>query len=103
MLDLDPLGDYLARQMRWSHATFGPGRRTIGITAHIEKELDEIRAEPHDLEEWLDVVILALDGFWRHGGMPEDLLWRLREKQDKNFARRWPPPQPEDHPTEHIK
>jgi len=32
------------RQREWSERTFGPGKRTGGITAHIAKELDEIRA-----------------------------------------------------------
>ena len=95
--------DYIRRQAEWSSRTFGHGMRTIGITRHIEKELDEIRANPIDLEEWIDVIILAIDGFWRAGGKPEDLEWLLQQKQFKNFERSWPPPQSEDQPTEHIR
>lgn len=102
-MDTDFIVDYVRRQMFWSATTFGRGLRTIGVTKHIEKECAEIRAEPSDLEEWIDVMILALDGYWRHGGTAEDLPWRLRAKQDKNFAREWPPIQPEDQPTEHVK
>jgi hypothetical protein len=47
---------YLDRQMAWSLTTFGGGTRTKGLTAHIRKELAEIEAAPHDLEEWIDVV-----------------------------------------------
>lgn len=91
----------LADQRRWSAATFGQGNRTAGILAHIRKELTEIEANPEDLEEWIDVILLAIDGFWRHGGW--DLSAALWAKRDKNRARKWPPPGPEDQPTEHIK
>lgn len=94
---------YLYEQLRWSRLTFGNGRRTVGITAHIAKELAEIRAKPDDVEEWIDVVILALDGYWRAGGTPESLAWDLRAKQDKNFARQWPAQKPEDEATEHVR
>lgn len=97
------MATYLEMQRGWSLRTFGAGRRTVGITRHIEKELAEIRADPTDLDEWIDVIILAVDGFWRHGGQPEDIMERLCAKQMVNFARKWPAPQPEDQATEHIK
>ena len=95
---------YLERHEQWSAKTFGQSTRTEGVCRHIEKELAEIRSNPHDLEEWVDVIILAMDGFWRHGGAPWELLPMLRAKQDKNFARQWPfPPPPDDFPSEHNK
>jgi Protein of unknown function (DUF550) len=36
------------------------------------------------------VVILAMDGFWRHGGTAETLMPALLAKQAKNMARTWP-------------
>lgn len=103
-IKMSELSEYVARQEYWSARTFGYGTRTLGITAHISKELDEIRANPHDLTEWIDVIILALDGYWRHGGEPSDIMAHLMAKQDKNIARQWPwPPLPEDQATEHIK
>ncbi len=95
--------EYNERQRQWSRKTFGEGKRTLGIIAHIRKELAEIEAKPDDLEEWIDVAILALDGYWRHGGEPADLMAHLQAKQDKNFARKWPAPGPEDEPTEHVR
>lgn len=95
--------EYNERQRQWSRQTFGDGKRTLGILAHIRKELAEIKAKPDDLEEWIDVAILALDGYWRHGGEPADLMAHLQAKQDKNFARQWPAPGPEDEPTEHVR
>lgn len=81
---------YYARQIEWSRETFGPALRTKGVIDHIRKELVEIEREPHDLSEWIDVVILAMDGFWRHGGKAEDLMPALLAKQKKNMARAWP-------------
>ena len=94
---------YLNRQREWSERTFGPGRRTGGITAHIEKECAEIRADPNDRAEWIDVMILAMDGYWRAGGTPEELFSALKAKQAVNFARQWPDRLPEDQPMEHVR
>jgi len=88
-----PAFDFLAhlrRQREWSERTFGPAKRTSGVVEHIRKELREIEAAPDDLEEWIDVVILALDGAWRHGGSPEQIIDKLAEKQAKNESRTWP-------------
>lgn len=93
---------YLRRQEIWSGRTFGPGVRTVEITKHIQKELAEILAKPHDLTEWIDVVILALDGFWRAGGEPAAVMDYLQAKQNVNFARTWPAPV-EGEPAEHDR
>lgn len=97
------LSEYVKQQREWSQATFGAGRRTIGLSKHIAKELAEIQADPGDVREWIDVMILAIDGYWRHGGKPEELAEMLIAKQRVNIERAWPAPQPEDQPTEHIR
>lgn len=97
------VAEYLSRQEGWSSRTFGHGTRALGITSHIRKELAEIEAKPHDLTEWVDVVILAMDGYWRHGGNPENLMADLVAKQAKNFARTWPSHAPEDEAVEHVR
>ena len=102
----------LERVREWSHNTFGPANGDpTGILAHIRKELDEIAANPRDTEEWIDVVILALDGAWRcdvhpYGIMtPRFIVEALWNKWDKTEKRKWPdwrtaaPGQP----IEHIK
>ena len=81
---------HLARQRDWSRATFGPGTRLLGVLDHIRKELDEIEAAPHDVEEWVDVIILAFDGAWRAGWEPEQIIAAIKAKQAKNEARTWP-------------
>jgi hypothetical protein len=98
--------DIVDRQIDWSLRTFGPGDRTAGTLAHIRKELDEIAADPGDLEEWCDVIILAIDGAWRAtGATPEDINIALVEKQAKNRARTWPPigSVPPGEPVEHVR
>lgn len=82
--------DHLRRQRLWSEATFGPGARTKGVVEHIRKELKEIEAAPDDISEWIDVVILALDGAWRAGASPENIVLALSNKQTRNEGRTWP-------------
>jgi hypothetical protein len=82
--------EHLARQAAWSARTFGPGARTKGVCDHIRKELLEIESDPLDLREWIDVVILALDGAWRCGGTPEQIIAGIVAKQSKNEGRIWP-------------
>ncbi len=94
---------FVERHRRWSFDTFGSGRQTLGLTRHIETELAEIRANPEDLSEWIDVMMLALDGYLRHGGTAENLMRDLRAKQDINFARSWPAATDEDTPAEHDR
>ena len=88
-----PLFDFatlLHIQREFSERTFGPGSRAKGIVAHIRKELLEIEAAPDDLTEWVDVAILALDGAWRTGASPQQIIDALVAKQAKNESRAWP-------------
>lgn len=81
---------HLDRQREWSHETFGPGPRTLGVLDHIRKELAEIEANPTDVNEWVDVIILAFDGAWRAGWEPQQILDAVAAKQSRNEARTWP-------------
>jgi dATP/dGTP diphosphohydrolase len=81
---------HIYNQRAWSEKTFGPGLRTGGILDHIRKELREIEADPLDLSEWVDVIILAFDGAWRTGAQPQDIIDAIKEKQMKNERREWP-------------
>ena len=99
------LSAHIARQREWSLRTFGPGPRTAGIIDHIRKELVEIEQAPDDLSEWIDVVILALDGAWRAGGGSWSIVQTLLAKQVKNEARTWPDwrTAPDGQAIEHIR
>lgn len=85
---------HLDRQRAFSLATFGPGDRAAGVLSHIRLELDEIEEAlefgEDPLPEWVDVVILALDGAWRSGAEPQAIIDAIVAKQTKNEARVWP-------------
>lgn len=91
----------LEDQIEWSMKTFGPAYRTEGILRHIEKELQEIRENPDDLSEYIDVIILAMDAFWRRGGMPDELEEAIARKQEINRGRTYNVAA-EDEPSEHV-
>lgn len=96
---------HLHRQRNFSLKTFGPGPRSAGVVAHIRKELAEIEAKPADIMEWVDVVLLALDGAWRAGHEPEEIAAAIVAKQTRNESRDWPDwrTMPADSPIEHKR
>jgi hypothetical protein len=93
-----PLVAHLVRQIGFSQKAFGPGLRTCGILDHIAKELKEVAEKPHDLSEWIDVAMLALDGAWRHAirdgvsdqEIAQQVVDTLQAKLAKNEKRDWP-------------
>lgn len=103
--DARDLVKLLDAQREWSEATFGPGPRTAGVLAHIRKELKEIEDAPDDAEEWIDVVILALDGAWRSGRSSQEIVDVLNAKYKKNRNRQWPDwrTADPDGPIEHVR
>ena len=77
----------------WSERTFGPGDKYAGVVEHIRRELAEIERNPADLEEWVDVVMLAMDGAFRSAKADGAAFWAaFRAKAAKNEARQWAPP-----------
>ncbi len=81
---------HINRQREFSEQTFGPGMRTAGVLDHIAKELDEVRDAPHDVSEWADIIILAIDGAWRAGCGAQEVIDAVHSKQARNEARTWP-------------
>lgn len=99
---------HIYNQRKYSLKTFGPldgGQKVQGILTHIEKEVNEIRKDPQDLEEYIDVIILALDAAYRSGFSPEQIAEMLMKKQLKNERRQWPDWRQVDlsQPLEHIR
>ena len=80
----------LTDQTEFSLKTFGPGNNTAGIIDHIEKELNEIKENPADIMEWIDVAILAFDGAFRNGYTPKEIVDAYRCKLEINKNRKWP-------------
>jgi hypothetical protein len=83
---------HLERQIEFSRRVFGPGSREGGVIDHIRKELVEIEEADAEskLAEWVDVIILALDGAWRCGAEPEQIIAAVKAKQERNEGRDWP-------------
>lgn len=97
--------DYIDDLYEWSKEAYGPGMRTKGIIDHIKKELAEIEKDPTDLEEWIDVILLALNGAQRLDRGGQAILDMFYYKCAKNRARTWPDwrTHPEDKAIEHVK
>lgn len=82
--------DYVEEQKEWALETFGPGDDISGLLEHIKKEVKEIEQAPQDVEEWIDIIILAIEGAWRSGAKPWFIEQTLEHKLEKNRARKWP-------------
>lgn len=82
--------DVITRQAKFSAKTFGPGKRTRGIIAHLQEECDEVVESGHDVTECVDVLILALDLCWRSGASPAQIAGALAAKMERNEQRKWP-------------
>ncbi len=108
--------EHLKRQLAFSRATFGPGERRAGVCDHVRKELGEIMAadDPRAAaDEWVDVVILGLDGLTRalaaagvpHADVPELAVECILRKQAENEQRSWPDwrTAPADKAIEHVR
>lgn len=99
--------DYVNRHFSWSFRTLGPGANTESICRHIEKEVQEIRTKPEDLEEWIDIIILGLDGALRCQGVgnvvADDIRDALETKLAKNMRRSWIIPEDPTQPIEHDR
>jgi len=93
--------DFLIARNAWSLKTFGEGQRTGGICKHIESELNEIRETPNDLMEWVDVILLALDGAFRAGHSPYKVMTAIYKKHQINTERNWGDTVSQDAPTFH--
>ncbi len=90
MFDLEK---HIERQKVFSLENFGPGNaeeKVDGIVDHIRKELIEVLENPMDTYEWIDIVLLALDGAARTGSSAKDICFVLGFKQTINEERDWP-------------
>tara|TARA_A100001391_G_scaffold99657_2_gene66248 strand:- start:120 stop:644 length:525 start_codon:yes stop_codon:yes gene_type:complete len=81
---------HLHRQKCFSLGAFGPGSRVNGVLDHITKEIAEVRENPDDLSEWVDLMLLAFDGAWRQGFTAQQITDAIAAKQTKNENRTWP-------------
>lgn len=104
---------HLKRQIAFSRRTFGPGERRNGVIDHIRKELVEVEEANGEASEWVDVVILGLDGLTRRlvsagadtNQAAETACQMILGKQTRNELRDWPDwrGQSSDRAIEHLR
>lgn len=92
---------YIEDHHTWSRHALGAADRREGITKHVELEVKELRASGYDLTEWVDIIILGIDGALQCAG-PEEVAKALEIKQKLNIARLWPEV-PADQAREHDR
>jgi hypothetical protein len=80
----------IQRQIAWSHKALGPAKNPNRLIDHIRRELVELESTPDDLDEWIDIIILGLDGAWRLDVSPQEICEALIAKIAKNEQRKWP-------------
>ena len=93
----------LQRQYEFSKITFGSGSRVEGILDHISEEISEVRQNPKDIFEWIDIAILAADGAMRQGYSPEEFVLAWEQKLSINENRKWETSTNESKRIKHIK
>lgn len=88
----------------WSDATFGSPeiRGPIGPLKHLQKEVAEVLANPTDLVEYADCLLLLMDAARRAGFSVDQLTNAAFKKHAENVNRIWDRPLP-DEPVEHKR
>lgn len=111
------LKSHLLRQMAFSHQAYGPGERRKGVCDHLKKEIEEMEKGHGESAEWVDIVILALDGLTQrlaycYGDSRNDPIdvaetacRMIEAKQGRNEGRTWPDwrTAPADQAIEHVR
>lgn len=72
----------IEKQIKISKNKFGTETRTSGIIDHMVEELKEIENNPNDIFEWIDMLILSIDGSWRRGFTPSEIAEAWKQKID---------------------
>lgn len=81
----------------FSNKAFGPptpeNNREAGIIDHIKKELKEIQkadTPEEKMNEWVDIILLGIDGAGRTGCTSAKIAKAVWAKYQKNLVRSWP-------------
>jgi len=68
--------------------TFGKST-TASKMAHLKQEADEVVADPQDILEWADCMILLFDAARREGFSTDELYHGMQKKLGINKKRKW--------------
>jgi hypothetical protein len=66
-----------------------PGATAKSKALHLAEEAHEAAADPGDVIEWADCLILLLDGARRSGFSTDDLFAAVQRKMEINKKRTW--------------
>lgn len=99
------LTDLADQHAAWSQETFGSDkeRGPEGPLKHMRKEIEEVLANPTDLQEYADLLLLLLDASRRAGIGPYSLIRAGQAKLKINKERTWPKPTGMSDAVEHVK
>lgn len=103
--DVMSLDVLLMVKREWSLSVFGPDYTYGELLAHIRKEVAEVAANPNDTTEWIDIILLAMDGYWRANdrtSRAQNLMRDLAAKVEENKYRQWERSAPGE-PMEHKR
>ncbi len=84
----DAISQLQVLQGLWSDATFGE-RTPIEPLSHLEEEIKEVMAEPGDIMEWADCLLLYLDSARLAGFTINQIIEAAKKKQEINRNRKW--------------
>lgn len=80
---------------KWEHSqrVFGP-QTTTGVLNHVRSEVEEIQEEPTDITEWVDLILLGMDGAMRScpdpKTAPQEVVRAIRDKFEVVKKRQYP-------------
>jgi len=97
--------DLVNRQRTWSTTQFGESVDLPRILNHITEATGDVEKEPARLHNWIDIVLLAMDGAWRAGHSPKEVVQAIQDVQVRNIMRDWQNPGdlPIGEPIKHIR
>src|SRR6266850_3984199 len=94
--------ELLNRMARWQFVTF-PEATTKSAWKHLTKEMIELDTNNEDIEEWADVLFLAIQGGTKAAGSLNKFRLAVQDKLMKNEERQWPAEPDADNVYEHVK
>lgn len=81
---------FLADIMGWQDETFGPHQSLGGVVDHAMKEMREIKADPTDALEWIDLMTLCVSALRLMGKTADQAVATWIQKLAVLKARDWP-------------
>lgn len=98
---IDRLTHLDSRIREWADATF-PSATIASHLRHMRKEIDEAEADPRDVSEWADLLIMTLYGAALGMHTFGELIAATEAKHEVNVKRQWGPPD-EHGVVEHVR